>query len=221
MNAPFNPTRRTPPRQSQSLRAAAALGRGIARIAAPLHRVYTVLLFHGRTWIVLSALATTGLFGAVAYKLYQMQAVAPRDQTAIGSNRQIEYFSEPRARRGAIYDRHGADHPLAISVASWIVFADAQEISDETAPKSTGASPPSAPSTRNASSRPSPKHRGATTSSAKSWTKTSAVKSKATPSSPAASAATKSSSASTLSGARCATSSASSTPRASAPTASR
>ena len=135
MNAPFNPTRRTPPRQSQSLRAAAALGRGIARIAAPLHRVYTVLLFHGRTWIVLSALATTGLFGAVAYKLYQMQAVAPRDQTAIGSNRQIEYFSEPRARRGAIYDRHGTDHPLAISVASWIVFADAQEISDETRPE--------------------------------------------------------------------------------------
>ena len=221
MNAPFNPTRRTPPRQSQSLRAAAALGRGIARIAAPLHRVYTVLLFHGRTWIVLSALATTGLFGAVAYKLYQMQAVAPRDQTAIGSNRQIEYFSEPRARRGAIYDRHGTDHPLAISVASWIVFADAQEISDETRPEIYRRLAALGAFDEERLVEALAKTQGRYNVFGEIMDEDVRRRSRATRSSPAASAATKSSSASTPSAARCATSSASSTPRASVPTASR
>ncbi|MGI5870064.1 MAG: peptidoglycan D,D-transpeptidase FtsI family protein [Kiritimatiellia bacterium] len=132
MDAPFEQPRRTAPRRNPLPQAASALWQALRRVAEPLHRAYIACLFQGRTWIILSALATSGLFGAVVCTLYQMQVVAPRSQPAVSSNRQIEYFAEPRARRGAIYDRHGMDHPLAISVASWIVYADSHEITDDT-----------------------------------------------------------------------------------------
>ena len=131
----FDPDLQEAQDRSPPLRAAGWPWPAVARFARAAHALYRRALFGGRTWIVLFGLLATGLYGAVAFKLYQMQVVANRDKPDAGSDRQIEFFSEPKARRGGIYDRHGVDHPLAVSVASWIVYADSQGISDVDRPE--------------------------------------------------------------------------------------